>query len=410
PHLSFYAGVPLINPDGVKLGTLCVVDATPKQLTDLQKITLKNLSKLVINQFELRRKTKELENDKTLYFRIIEDAGDVIYTANRQGYFTYLSKSVLKLTGYSHDELIGKHFTTLIIPEWKNKVKLFYYEQFKTRTSETVLEFVIQTKNKEKKWVEQNVVLVEDNKQLVKFHGIVRNIHSRKQTEELLTIANEKLDGTKKTLQSILDNALSLIFIKDLEGRYLFVNRQYEKIFHESINTIFMKTDHDLRIKEIADRFRKTDQIVIESGKALEFEQKMKVDGTQHTYLTTKFPLYNEYGQLYGICGMATDITTHKKNEAILRERDERFSKIFNISPVAMSLWAIHPEKLVEVNQSFEILTGLSKKETLNINPWEIFKLSPEETKEYNLMFSGKGHSKNMEFQFIDKKGTEKHI
>lgn len=65
----FYAGVPLINPNGFKLGTLCVFDHKPRQLTDAQIISLKALAKQVVNLFELRKKNsllieiqKELQN------------------------------------------------------------------------------------------------------------------------------------------------------------------------------------------------------------------------------------------------------------------------------------------------------------------------------------------------------------
>lgn len=65
----FYAGVPLINPNGFKLGTLCVFDHKPRQLTDVQIISLKALAKQVVNLIELRKKNsllieiqKELQN------------------------------------------------------------------------------------------------------------------------------------------------------------------------------------------------------------------------------------------------------------------------------------------------------------------------------------------------------------
>lgn len=55
PRIRFYAGVPLINHDGYALGTLCVIDKSPRDLSSEEKEALKALSRLVLAQMELRR-------------------------------------------------------------------------------------------------------------------------------------------------------------------------------------------------------------------------------------------------------------------------------------------------------------------------------------------------------------------
>lgn len=61
PHVIFYAGIPLVNPEGLPLGSLCVIDNKPNQLNDSQLLALKALASRVVLHFEMRKKIADLE-------------------------------------------------------------------------------------------------------------------------------------------------------------------------------------------------------------------------------------------------------------------------------------------------------------------------------------------------------------
>lgn len=138
---------------------------------------------------------------------------------------------------------------------------------------------------------------------------------------------NKRAEWYRKKEQmftTLLDNTSSVVFIKDLQGRYLFVNKECEKRFHISNEAVFGKTDFEIFSKEISEKYLETDREVIESQTIMEREESsIHVDG-MHTYINTKFPLYDDKNNFYAICGIGTDITNRKKAEdEILHAKEE---------------------------------------------------------------------------------------
>lgn len=123
---------------------------------------------------------------------------------------------------------------------------------------------------------------------------------------------------------TLLDNTSSVVFVKDLEGRYLFVNKECEKRFHIVNEEVIGKTDFEIFSKEISEKYLETDREVIESQSVIEREERsVHADGL-HTYINTKFPLYDSDNKFYAICGIGTDITSRKKaEEEIIHAKEE---------------------------------------------------------------------------------------
>ena len=117
---------------------------------------------------------------------------------------------------------------------------------------------------------------------------------------------------SEQQLQGILDNSPAGIFLKDMEGRYLLVNRHYEELFRVSKTDVVGRTDDDIFAADVADQFRANDRAVIAAGKPLSIEEHASQPDGTHTYLSIKFPLQGPDGTALGVCGIATDITERK--------------------------------------------------------------------------------------------------
>jgi PAS domain S-box-containing protein len=127
-----------------------------------------------------------------------------------------------------------------------------------------------------------------------------------------------------RRLQAILDNTTAVIYVKDLEGRYLLVNRQFEVLFHLTRDEIQGRTDHDIFPADFADAFCANDRRVLAAGESTEFEEVVPQDDGVHTYISIKFPLHDAAGMVEAVCGISTDITERQRAEERLRHLAQR--------------------------------------------------------------------------------------
>jgi len=107
--------------------------------------------------------------------------------------------------------------------------------------------------------------------------------------------------------------------MKDIDLRYVMVNRQFEKVFAVTNEQVRGKTDLEIFPKHLSDRFTSRDRTVIESGQPVEDEEQLMVKGKTETYISIKFPLRDSDGTIYAVCGMDTNITDRKNFELELQ-------------------------------------------------------------------------------------------
>jgi PAS domain S-box-containing protein len=145
-----------------------------------------------------------------------------------------------------------------------------------------------------------------------RFTGTAMDATRKKQAEIALR-------RSKETLQAIIDNTPAVIYMKDRNSRLVMVNKGLEALMGQEAESLIGRSDHDFWKSEYADRLRDNDLKVFETGRPLQTEEKIAIDGEERTFLVNKFPVYVESWDDFVVCGISMDITEQKKSENDLR-------------------------------------------------------------------------------------------
>jgi PAS domain S-box-containing protein len=116
PDIRFYAGTPLTTPDGFNLGTLCVIDRTPRQLNPQQRDALARLGRQVVRQLELRKSAEQHSQQLALQRAIISSAGIAMITTDLEGHIDSVNQAAAQLLEYSATALHGQSICVLHNP------------------------------------------------------------------------------------------------------------------------------------------------------------------------------------------------------------------------------------------------------------------------------------------------------
>ena len=159
-------------------------------------------------------------------------------------------------------------------------------------------------------------------------------------SSELFRTVAGRAGGIERILRAVLAGAQEIVFVKDVDGRYILVNPAFARFVGRPITQIIGKTDSELFPTE-AEALRNDDRRVLSAGKPVHTMDRITLAGEERIFLTTKIPIPDESGSEIAICGLAAEITgevrvreqlTHlnrvlhairKVNQLITREKDK---------------------------------------------------------------------------------------
>lgn len=230
------------------------------------------------------------------------------------GKLLWVNPGVERITGYTPEECyaMADYPIGMICPE-DRAIVAGHYAQTLSGAGHRPLEFRFLRKDGIVRWGEVTLQQVYDaNGAALGHRSSVRDITEYRQIMD-------KLHDTQEMLQLVLDHIPQGIFWKDRNDVYLGCNAVYaHDTGRKSSHEIKGLTDFDLFSSEEAAPFRRDDQEVMCNDHALiNYEEKFtNADGVERWVLTSKVPLHNREGEVFGVLGAYTDITERRQAEA----------------------------------------------------------------------------------------------
>ena len=189
PGIRYYAGVPLVTPSGMHLGTLCVIDTEPRELLKEQLDAVKTLADSVMAHLNLRLSHKEIRkyvDELQLSATIFESATEGIIITDHENRFVTVNPAFTKTTGYTLEEVVGK---TPAILKSEKQDKEFYNKMYKELHENGHWDGELWNKRKDGKlyaeWLSMKIIYNEDSS--TRMHlAIFSDVTEKKQADEII--------------------------------------------------------------------------------------------------------------------------------------------------------------------------------------------------------------------------------
>ena len=394
PHIRFYAGFPLINDENHVLGTLCVVDHKPRNLSNEQVEGLHCLVNQILQIFELQKKSNDLKISRKLFkekserFENIIEASNIgTWEWNLETGHVYYNEKTAAILGYSLDELQPATKDTFLSRMHENdriNCEKQLSDYFDGTLNYFTCEYRIRHKNGNWVWIldRGKAVAWDEKGQPLLMFGTHTDITLRKVASMRLINSNKRLKIAQKIAKL---------------GYYEINTRKNTAFLSDQIYEIWEvdNPDEKFDIDDITARIHPEDVIMVKNKIFKEvidvnttFEFRIVINKHKIKWIRgSKMLSTNDTNRIEGTF---QDITSYKKLEVSLVESERRYSNLFQMMPIPSWVYDLNTLKIIEVNKAALKDYGYSREEFLNLT---LKDLRPVE--EINKLMEVIAHTKN---------------
>lgn len=340
-----------IRKDGTTFPAL--ITATPR----VCKNKVSGFRGIVLDISERKAAEEKVRFEAERLERVMENSKDLIMLTKPDGSVVYVNSALRKITGYSKTEFVGKNLW-IVHPEDSGLAKEVFGRILKGENVE--FEHRIVTKDGQTKWVIHSCLPIIREEIVTELVSTIRDITEFKKNQGLLRRKEQELED-------ILDSSPTIVFYKDLNGKFILTNETFAQTLNTTKDNLLGKTVFDIYSNKIAQDMTDDDNsVLISKIPKLNIVEQYESPVGLRWIRTHKIPKFDENGEVTGLIGFSEEITDYKKAEAELKESLNDYQSLIN--GMSETAWVIDFEgNFLEVNDAALNVLGYSKDELLCI-------------------------------------------
>ncbi len=275
----------------------------------------------------------------------------------RHGYLAECNDVMARMYGFKRaEEVVGARLGDLLVRDDPNNeayLRAFIRSGYRLTDAESV---EVDREGHER-FFSNNLTGVVEGGRTLRAWGTQRDVTERKRVEE-------ELQATEHRFSMFMENLPGLAWIKDIEGRYVYVNEAAARTFRMPRKELRGKTDEEIFPPETAAQFRENDRRALAGGEGvLTLEHLEQSDGIHHS-IVSKFPIPGRGGEASMVGGIAIDITERIRMEEALRESEERYRSLLENANDIIYSHDLQGNYLT-INRACAEVTGYTREEIL---------------------------------------------